>query len=146
MPYDPRTARYLCFAEARADFAAGRDTPRAYLERCLEAIARLEPKVQAFVRRDEEAARAAADAASERWRAGRPLSAIDGMPVAIKDCYDVAGWPTEVGSRLFAGDAAASLDAAHVERCARAAPSSSARPRRRNSPWRCPRRPGTRGT
>ena len=114
MPYDPRTAHYLSFAEARADFAAGRDTPRAYLERCLEAIARLEPTVQAFVRRDEEAAREAADAASARWRAGRPLSAIDGMPVAIKDCYDVAGMPTEVGSRLFEGDVAAALDAAHV--------------------------------
>ncbi len=113
MPYDPRTARYPAFAETRQDFAAGRDTPRAYLERCLERIALLEPEVQAFVRRDEARARAAADAASARWREGRPLSPLDGMPVAIKDCYDVAGMPTEVGSRLFAGDVAA-LDAAHV--------------------------------
>ena len=113
MAYDPRAARYLSFAAARRDFAAGSDTPRALVERCLETIARLEPQVRAFVRSDEAGARAAADAASARWRQGRPLSAVDGLPVGIKDCYDVAGLPTEVGSRLFAGNVAA-IDAAHV--------------------------------
>jgi Asp-tRNA(Asn)/Glu-tRNA(Gln) amidotransferase A subunit family amidase len=114
MPYDPRTARYLCFGEARAAFEARRDTPRAYLERCLDRIASLEPTIRAFVRLDLERARAAADAASERWRAGHPLSAVDGLPVGIKDCYDVAGLPTEVGSRMFKDNVAA-IDAAHVD-------------------------------
>ena len=50
MSYDPRKARYLCFAEARAAFADGRDTPRAYLERCLAQISAREPEVKAFVR------------------------------------------------------------------------------------------------
>jgi len=114
MPYDPRTARYLCFAEARTAFAAGSDTPRAFLERCLETIGALEPKVMAFVRMDEAGARAAADVSSERWRSNRPLSAVDGMPVGIKDCYDVQGMPTEVNSRMFKDNIAA-LDAAHVD-------------------------------
>lgn len=114
MRYDPRTARYLCFGEARAAFAAGRDTPRAYIERCLERIASLEPSIKAFVRLDLERARAAADAASERWRGNRPLSAVDGLPLGIKDCYDVAGLPTEVGSRMFKDNVAA-IDAAHVD-------------------------------
>ena len=114
MAYDPRTARYLCFAEARAAFAAGRDTPRAFLERCLEAIAAREPKIMAFVRLDRDGARAAADRSSERWRADRPLSPVDGMPVGIKDCYDVQGMPTEVNSRMFKDNVAA-LDAAHVD-------------------------------
>lgn len=114
MAYDPQTARYLCFAEARAAFAAGRDTPRAYLERCLAAIDQLEPKVMAFVRMDVEGARAAADRATERWRANRSLSLVDGMPVGIKDCYDVRGLPTEVNSRMFK-DHIAELDAAHVD-------------------------------
>ncbi|HXQ52221.1 MAG TPA: amidase [Stellaceae bacterium] len=114
MSYDPRTARYLCFAAARAAFAAGRDNPRTYLERCLERIAELEPTIKAFVRLDLERARQAADAASARWRDGRPLSAVDGLPVGIKDCFDVAGLPTEVGSRMFAGNVAA-IDAAHVD-------------------------------
>ncbi len=114
MPYDPRTARYLCFGEARAAFAGGRDTPRAYLERCLERIAEREPVIQAFVRLDLDRARRDADAASIRWREGRPLSAVDGMPVGIKDCYDVAGLPTEVNSALFKDNVAA-IDAAHVD-------------------------------
>jgi Asp-tRNA(Asn)/Glu-tRNA(Gln) amidotransferase A subunit family amidase len=114
MAYDPRTARYLCFGEARQAFAAGSDTPRAYLERCAEQIARLEPTVQAFVRLDLDGARESSDRSSERWRAGRALSAVDGMPVGIKDCYDVGGLPTEVGSRMFK-DNIAPIDAAHVD-------------------------------
>jgi Asp-tRNA(Asn)/Glu-tRNA(Gln) amidotransferase A subunit family amidase len=113
MAYDPRTARYLCFGDARGDFAAGSDTPRAYLERCLDRIASREPSVKAFVRLDLERAREAADRSDARWRAGRPLSAVDGLPVGIKDCYDVAGLPTEVGSRMFK-DNVAPIDAAHV--------------------------------
>lgn len=114
MSYEPRDARYLCFAEARAGFAAGRGDPRAWLERCLDQISRREAEVRAFVRLDLEGARRAADASSERWRKGRPLSAVDGMPVGIKDCFDVLGLPTQVNSALFT-DRVAELDAAHVD-------------------------------
>jgi Asp-tRNA(Asn)/Glu-tRNA(Gln) amidotransferase A subunit family amidase len=114
MSYDPTTARYLCFAEARRAFAAGTDTPRALLERCLARVADLEPKVQAFVRLDADGARQAADAATARWQAGRPLSIVDGLPVAIKDCFDVRGFATQCNSALFAENYPAT-DAAHVD-------------------------------
>src|ERR1700722_8999863 len=114
MAYDPRTARCLCFGEARGAFGEGRDSPRAFLERCLHQIADLEPKIRAFVVLDLDRARADADLASERWRAGRPRSAVDGLPVAIKDCYDVAGFATEVNSRMLKDNIAA-IDAAHVD-------------------------------
>jgi len=114
MPYDPRTARYLCFGEARAAFAAGHESPREFLERCLDRVASLEPQIKAFVVLDTDRARRDADASGERWRAGRPLSLVDGMPVGIKDCYDVAGFATEVGSSMFK-DSMAALDAAHVD-------------------------------
>jgi Asp-tRNA(Asn)/Glu-tRNA(Gln) amidotransferase A subunit family amidase len=114
LAYDPTIASFLCFAEARRAFAEANDTPRAYLERCLERIADLEPKVHAFVRLDADGARSAADAATARWRAGRPLSVVDGLPVAIKDCFDVKGFPTECNSALFA-DSHPELDAAHVD-------------------------------
>src|SRR5205807_8823173 len=39
----------------------------------------------------------------ERWRAGRILSAIDGMPVGIKDIIETIDMPTQNGSPLFAG-------------------------------------------
>ena len=50
-----------------------------------------------------EAARAAADRSTERWRAGKPLSPIDGMPIGIKDIIETIDMPTENGSPLFAG-------------------------------------------
>ena len=39
MSYDPSTFRGLTFHDARDAFRDGTDTPRAYLERCLEAVA-----------------------------------------------------------------------------------------------------------
>ena len=50
-----------------------------------------------------EAAREAADRLDRRWRDGRPLSLIDGMPVGIKDIIETIDMPTEKGSPLFKG-------------------------------------------
>lgn len=95
----PRT-----FHDAARRFAAGEDTPSAYLERCLEAIAQREPVVRAFVTINERGAREAAEASGARWRAGRPLSPIDGMPIGIKDLIETKDMPTEMGSPLFKGN------------------------------------------
>jgi Asp-tRNA(Asn)/Glu-tRNA(Gln) amidotransferase A subunit family amidase len=62
-----------------------------------------EGKIHAFVSTNLGAARAAADQSAERWKAGRPLSPIDGMPVGIKDIIETADMPTEQGSPLFKG-------------------------------------------
>ena len=65
--YDPRTFRARTFYDATPRFRDGTDTPRAYLERCLETIATREPVVQAFAALNEAGARAAADASTARW-------------------------------------------------------------------------------
>jgi Asp-tRNA(Asn)/Glu-tRNA(Gln) amidotransferase A subunit family amidase len=91
------------FFSAAANFAAGNDTPRAFLERCLSHVEEFEPAVGAFVCHDIAAARAAADRSAARWRDGRPLSPIDGMPLGIKDIIETADMPTEQGSPLFVG-------------------------------------------
>src|SRR4051794_17250700 len=91
------------FFSAAAGFAAGSDTPRAFLERCLERLAEFEPAVGAFVCYDIAAARIAADNATARWRDGRPLSPIDGMPLGIMDIIETVDMPTEQGSSLFVG-------------------------------------------
>ncbi len=88
---------------ATASFAAGEDSPREFLERCIARIEADDGEVGAFVAVNREAARAAADEASARWKDGRPLSAIDGMPVGIKDIMETADMATEQGSPLFAG-------------------------------------------
>ncbi len=91
------------YLAATPRFASGADTPRDFLERCLADLAALEPKIGAFVNLNLDGARAAADRATARWRAGRTLSKIDGMPVGIKDIIETIDMPTENGSPLFAG-------------------------------------------
>src|SRR5688500_6848074 len=102
--YDPRVFKALTFHDATPRFRDGSDTPRAYLERCLETIAAREPVVKAFVVRNEEGARAAADASAARWKEGRPLSPIDGMPVAIKDLLETKDMPTQLGCAAMKGN------------------------------------------
>ena len=102
--YDPRTFKALTFHDATPRFRDGADTPRAYLERCLETIAADEPVVKAFVVLNEANARAAADASSARWKARQPLSAIDGMPIAIKDLLETKDMPTEMGCEAYRGN------------------------------------------
>ena len=84
-------------------FRSGRDTPRAYLERCIETITAREPTVHAFRTLALDAARAAADASTERYRRGAPLSPVDGCPIGIKDIMDTRDMPTQMGSPAFAG-------------------------------------------
>ncbi len=103
-PYDPRTFRATTFHDAVADFRDGSDTPRAYLERCLENVEAREPVVRAFAARNDEAARAAADASTARYRAGRPLSPIDGMPVGIKDLLETRDMPTQLRCEAYRGN------------------------------------------
>jgi Asp-tRNA(Asn)/Glu-tRNA(Gln) amidotransferase A subunit family amidase len=102
--YDPRTFRALTFHDAVARFRNGSDSPRAYLERALETIAAREPVVKAFAHLNEEGARATADASAARWKRGAPLSAIDGMPVAIKDLLETKDMPTELGCEAYRGN------------------------------------------
>ncbi|HEV7823068.1 MAG TPA: amidase [Burkholderiales bacterium] len=91
------------FAHAVPDFLSGKSTPRELLERCLERVVSREGEVKAFVVLNIEAARAAADAATTRYRAGKPLSSVDGCPVGIKDIMDTFDLPTQMGSPAFKG-------------------------------------------
>jgi len=91
------------YISSHADFRSAKDTPRDFLERCLARMDEWEGKIHAFVSTNIPAARTAADRSTERWRAGKPLSPIDGMPVGIKDIIETADMPTEQGSPLFKG-------------------------------------------
>ncbi|MGB3431250.1 amidase [Achromobacter sp.] len=104
MHYDPSTHDSLTFHDRRGGFSEGSDSPRAYLERCLDVIAAREPAVQGWVVLNEAAAREAADASVKRYREGRPLSSIDGMPVGIKDLIETRDMPTQMGSAAYAGN------------------------------------------
>ena len=96
--YDPKSHRLLTFHDAAQAFQHGSDTPRDYLERCLEKIHAIEEDVMAWEIINTEAARAAADEASARYAAGNQFSLVDGMPVGIKDLIETVDMPTEFGS------------------------------------------------
>src|SRR5690606_12373763 len=102
--YDPREFKPLTFHDAVPAFRDGKDSPRAYLERCLETISAREPVVKAFAALGETTAREAADASAARWKAGRPLSPIDGMPIAIKDLLETKDLPTQMGCKAYEGN------------------------------------------
>jgi Asp-tRNA(Asn)/Glu-tRNA(Gln) amidotransferase A subunit family amidase len=91
------------YLAATRNFASGKETPRQFLERSLALLDEWEPRIGVFVHTNLPAARAAAERATERWRGGKPLSPIDGMPVGIKDIIETVDMPTEMGSPLFTG-------------------------------------------
>jgi Asp-tRNA(Asn)/Glu-tRNA(Gln) amidotransferase A subunit family amidase len=102
--YDPREFKALTYLDATARFRDGGDSPRAYLERCIETVEAREPTVKAFVVRNDDAARGMADASSARWKNGWPLSLIDGMPIAIKDLLETKDMPTQLGCEAMRGN------------------------------------------
>ena len=99
--YDPREFRPLTFHDAVAQFQDGSDTPRAYLERCLETIAEREGVVQAFAALNLTGAREAADESTKRWQDGHPRSLIDGLPIGIKDLLETKDMPTQMGCAAY---------------------------------------------
>ena len=104
-----RTARQLSEA-----FADGSDTPLQALERSLEALRRVPA---AFIGVSAQAS-SEAEASSRRWKEHRPLSPLDGVPVAWKDLIDMVGTVTTSGRQGLT--AVATQDAPIVAR-ARAA-------------------------
>src|SRR5438045_3348884 len=76
----------------------------------------LQPRLNAFCFLDRDGALAAARASEQRWRMGGPLSAIDGVPVTIKDIVLMRGYPTLRGSKLIDRDQDWSEDSPAVAR------------------------------
>ncbi len=83
--------------------AAGTVTAREIVETCLARIA--DPAGEgkrAFIKVHADQARAMADAMDTLRRAGRAPSRYAGIPVSLKDLFDIAGEPTPAGSRALA--------------------------------------------
>ncbi len=103
MDYDRTNPPLRTFLDHRQGFGDGNDSPRAYLEDCIARIEDLDGEVKAFVTLNLAGAREAADAAAGRYRAGAPLSAVDGMPIGIKDIIETRDMPTQMGSPIYDG-------------------------------------------
>jgi Asp-tRNA(Asn)/Glu-tRNA(Gln) amidotransferase A subunit family amidase len=82
---------------ARA-YEAGECSPVDALRAVRERIERWEPTINALWHRDDAEADRQARDSEQRWRAGQPLSALDGVPVTVKENIATAGVPTPLGS------------------------------------------------
>lgn len=106
---------YRTVTAAAAALRAGETTPRALLDACVAVIDRMEPKVQAWVSLDLAAAQSTADALGDELAAGYDRGPLHGIPVGVKDIFDIAGRPTLAGSRVLSHTPAVD-DAAAVAR------------------------------
>jgi Asp-tRNA(Asn)/Glu-tRNA(Gln) amidotransferase A subunit family amidase len=102
-------------AEAARKIRSKEISPREIVDAHLERIEKLQPKLNAFVHVDPDGARRQARASEVAILSGDAVGAMHGVPISIKSCIDVAGWPCPAGSRLRA-DYMASEDALLVSR------------------------------
>src|SRR4051794_27868866 len=109
-------------ASLAADLTAGRTTARQLVDECLARIA--DPAGEGgrtFIHVDKAAAIAAADAMDHLRKANAAPSPYAGIPVSIKDLFDIKGQVTRAGSRALEEDCTpAEADAPVVARLRRA--------------------------
>ena len=104
-------------AQLGAALAAGTTSSRSLVE---QALARIDDRAgeggRAFLKVYAESARADAEHADRLRKAGVRRSAVDGLPVSLKDLFDVAGDVTRAGSKVLEQSPPASADAPAVAR------------------------------
>ncbi|HTR87951.1 MAG TPA: amidase [Reyranella sp.] len=81
-------------------YAKGKASPVEAMKAVLARTEAVNPTISAFRHVDTEAALTAARLSERRWKKGKPLSDIDGVPVSIKELVRVKGWPATMGSKL----------------------------------------------
>ena len=95
-------------------YRTGALSPVAVLEALLSAIQPDTAGINAFCWLDADHALQQAQDSAARYRAGRPLGPLDGVPVSVKDLVAVQGWPTRRGSKTSVDDPVAAVDAPSV--------------------------------
>ena len=106
---------FSTFAEIAKSIRSRQVSPVELLESHLRRIEFLQPKLNAFVHLDADAARAQARAAEAAVSHNRPIGPLHGIPLTVKSCIDVSGWPCPAGS-LVRKDYIPSTDAPLVAR------------------------------
>ncbi|KAL2001427.1 hypothetical protein VTN02DRAFT_1784 [Thermoascus thermophilus] len=97
---------YYTSADYHARYRSGELTPTAVIEALLPLIRRGEdgkpegPHAVAFLESQEDQIRAAAEASTQRYKDGKPLGPLDGVPVAVKDEVHLKGYKRTLGSKL----------------------------------------------
>jgi aspartyl-tRNA(Asn)/glutamyl-tRNA(Gln) amidotransferase subunit A len=90
---------WLSAVELGQAFAAGTLSPVDALEAVYSRLEHYKSALNAFVAVDGDRARAVARESATRWRAGKSLGPLDGLPFSVKDTLMIAGYPMRRGSR-----------------------------------------------
>src|SRR5471032_647432 len=109
-----QSSEYWSTAQVVAELAAGRVSAGEILERAIARIETFDGRLNAVVVRDYERARKAAAAADAALARGERLPLL-GVPMTVKESYNVAGLPTTWGLPAFR-DWVATEDAVAVAR------------------------------
>ena len=102
--------------EIAGEVRAGRVTARSVTEATLSRIQRLDGGINAFTAVTHARALVAADAVDADLAAGRPVGPLAGVPVAVKNLFDIEDLPTLAGSKIRRDAATPSRDATLVRR------------------------------
>jgi aspartyl-tRNA(Asn)/glutamyl-tRNA(Gln) amidotransferase subunit A len=97
---NPETRTAAELAEA---LGAGETTSVELTQRHLDRIAEIDGELHAFLHVDTEGALRSAAESDARRTAGETWSALDGIPIAVKDVIATRGMPTTCGSRILEG-------------------------------------------
>jgi Asp-tRNA(Asn)/Glu-tRNA(Gln) amidotransferase A subunit family amidase len=93
----------LSLTQAAADIRDGRISSAELMADCLKRVDEVEATVRAWAFLDRDHAMAQADAADQHRKQGKALGPLHGVPIGIKDIFDTADMPTELGSALWVG-------------------------------------------
>jgi aspartyl-tRNA(Asn)/glutamyl-tRNA(Gln) amidotransferase subunit A len=97
---------YGTILEAAGAIRRGETTSTALTAACLDTIASRNPSINAFILVLADAARLEAATADRELAAGRDRGPLHGIPISLKDIFDVAGVSTTAGSRVREGHVA----------------------------------------
>lgn len=106
----------VAIRELQRGLASGALKARALVEEALARIAAAEEAGPVFLHLAAGRARAEADDIDRRRAAGDALGPLAGIPIAVKDLYDIAGEPTRAGSMTLADAPPAARDGTALAR------------------------------
>jgi aspartyl-tRNA(Asn)/glutamyl-tRNA(Gln) amidotransferase subunit A len=111
-----KALNWLSARKMSKGFGKQKFSPVDVAKACLAQVYKHDAALNAMCHIDEKMTLAMAEASAARWRAGKPLSPLDGVPLVIKDLLLTKSWPTLRGSKTVDRNQAWDVDAPSVAR------------------------------
>src|SRR5437879_10164367 len=92
---------WLSASELAGGYSRREFSPVDVVDALLERIATLDDYLHCYISVTGELARDKARESEVRWKQGRPLSGLDGVPIGLKDLFDTAGIRTTANSLVY---------------------------------------------